>query len=419
MKKTELLAPAGSFESLSAAIQAGADAAYFGIEQLNMRARSTNNFTLEDLPAIKECCASKNVRAYLTINTILYDHDIRLMKSILDEAKAQGIDAIIASDQAVFNYARKTGIPVHVSTQANVSNIESVEFYSSFCDTIVLARELSLKQVAEICRQIRRDNIRGRSGELIRIEVFAHGALCMAVSGKCYMSLHSHFASANRGACIQNCRRSYLVTDKEEGIEFEIDNEYIMSAKDLCTIDFLDQVLEAGVDILKIEGRGRSADYVYTTTRCYREAIDAFHNGTYSRKMAEKWKEELSTVFNRGFWDGYYLGREMGEWSDVYGSKATQKKIYIGRGVKYFHQLQVAEFKLEADQLSVGNRIMVTGPTTGYVETEIEELRVENHPVETVRKGQSFSVRIPEVIRPSDKLYKIITSHDQNYSPQE
>ncbi len=416
MKNTELLAPAGSFESMMAAIKAGADAVYFGIEQLNMRARSSNNFTIEDLAEIRSRCNEHGVRAYLTINTIIYDHDVRLMKSILDEAKRQQIDAIIASDQAVFGYAKKIGLPVHVSTQANVSNAESVEFFASFCDTIVLARELSLKQVGDIIRQIKRDDIRGISGEPVRIEIFAHGALCMAVSGKCYLSLHSHFASANRGACIQNCRRSYIVMDKEEGIEFEVDNEYIMSAKDLCTIDFLDQVLETGVNILKIEGRGRSADYVYTTTRCYREAIDAWENGSYTKEKAAQWKEELSTVFNRGFWDGYYLGKEMGEWSEVYGSKATLKKIYVGRGVKYFNQLQVAEFKLETDQLSVGNRIMVTGPTTGIVESVVEELRVDDRPVETVTKGQSFSLRIPEIIRASDKLYKVVSSNDQDNS---
>ena len=414
MKTIELLSPAGSFESLSAAIKGGADAVYFGIEQLNMRARSSNNFTIEDLAEIKRICVEKGVRAYLTINTIIYDHDIRLMKSILNAAKEVGIDAIIASDQAVFNYAKKIGLPVHVSTQANVSNIESVEFFSSFAETIVLARELSLKQVGDIVRQIKREDIRSTSGELIRIEVFAHGALCMAVSGKCYLSLHSHFASANRGACIQNCRRSYIVTDKEEGVELEIDNEYIMSAKDLCTIDFLDQILATGVNILKIEGRGRAADYVYTTTKCYREAIDAYQAGTYSAERAALWKEELSTVFNRGFWGGYFLGKEMGEWSEVYGSKATLKKIYVGKGVKYFNKLGVAEFLLETDQLSVGNPVMITGPTTGIINSVVEELRVADEVVETVRKGQSFSMKIPEVVRASDKLYKVIAANDQD-----
>lgn len=348
----ELLAPAGAFESLSAAIQAGADAVYFGVEQLNMRARSTNNFTIEDLGAISDTCKKSNVRTYLTLNTVLYDHDIALMRRILDAAKENSITAVIASDQAVLMHAKKVGIPLHLSTQVNVSNLESVEFYSAYADAIVLARELSLKQVADIVKQIKRHDVRGPSGELVKIEIFGHGALCMAVSGKCYMSLHSHYASANRGACIQNCRRSYIVTDKEEGIEFEVDNEYIMSAKDLCTIDFLDQVISTGIGILKIEGRGRPADYVYTTVKCYREALDALRDGSYTPEKVAKWKERLATVFNRGFWSGYYLGKEMGEWTDSYGSKATKNKIYLGRGRKYFSDLQVAEFIMEAHALS-------------------------------------------------------------------
>ncbi len=411
MKRIELLAPAGSMESLQAAIQGGADAIYFGVEQLNMRARSGSNFTLEDLAHIRETCRAAGIKAYLTLNTILYDHDIALMKRILDCTKANNIDAVIASDQAVLNYAKKISLPVHISTQANLSNIESVEFYSSFADTVVLARELSMNQVKEIVRQIKKEKICGPSGELIRVEVFAHGALCMAVSGKCYLSLHSHFASANRGACIQNCRRSYVVTDKEEGHSFEIDNEYIMSSKDLCTIDFLDQLLDTGVRILKIEGRGRAADYVYTTTRCYRAAIDAWEAGNYSREKALAWKEELMTVFNRGFWGGYYLGKELGEWSDEYGSKATLKKIYVGKGLKYFNRAQAAEFYLESDQLSVGNTIMITGPTTGIIQAVIEEIRVEERSVETVYKGKAFSIPLDKTIRPSDKIYKVIPVH--------
>ncbi len=419
MKKPELLAPAGSFESLRAAIQGGADAVYFGLEQLNMRARSSYNFTLDDLAEIREICTEAGIRAYLTLNTILYDHDIALMKSLLNAAREHGIDAVIAGDQAVLNYARKINMPLHISTQANVSNLESVEFYSQFADTIVLARELSLQQVASIVRDIKRENITGPSGELLRIEVFAHGALCMAISGKCYLSLHSHFASANRGACIQNCRRSYIVTDKEEGTELEIDNEYIMSAGDLCTIDFLDLVIAAGAGILKIEGRGRSADYVYTTTRCYREAIDAIDAGTYTREQAIRWKEELATVFNRGFWGGYYLGKEMGEWSDVYGSKATLKKIYLGKGVKYFSKLQVAEFLLEADQLAPGNSIMITGPGTGIINMVVEEVRVDGQRVDKVKKGENFSMKVPSRIRPSDKLYKVLPADDTDRSVQE
>ena len=327
MKRSiELMSPAGSYEALMAAIQAGCNSVYFGVEQLNMRARSSNNFTLEDLKKIAEIGKENNVKTYLTLNTILYDHDITLMKSIVNAAKENGVSAIIASDHAVMNYAKKIGMEIHISTQANVSNIDTVEFYANFADVVVLARELSLMQVADISREIKRRNITGPSGKLIELEIFAHGALCMAVSGKCYLSLHSHFASANRGACIQNCRRSYVVTDKEDGMEFEIDNEFIMSAKDLCTIDFIDKILDAGVSVLKLEGRGRSVDYVHTVTKCYTEAIDAYIDGTYSQDKVKDWKEKLATVFNRGFWDGYYLGRKMGEWCDENGSKSSKKK---------------------------------------------------------------------------------------------
>jgi len=409
MEQVKLLSPAGSFESLRAAIQGGADAVYFGIEQLNMRSRSSNNFTITDLSEIYKICSQKEVKTYLTINTIIYDHDVSLMKKIIEAAKENKIDAIIACDQAVLNYAKKIGMPVHISTQANVSNIESVEFFSLFADTIVLARELSLRQVGDIVKQIKRSAIKGPSGELIKIEVFVHGALCMAVSGKCYLSLHTHNASANRGACIQNCRRSYIVKDKEEEeIEFEIDNEYIMSSKDLCTIDFMDKIIDAGVHIMKIEGRGRSADYVYTATKCYREAINAYYEKTYTKDKVDEWKVRLSTVFNRGFWDGYYLGKKMGEWSDEYGSKATKKKIYIGKGLKYFSEKNVAEFKLESNQLSVGSTIMVIGPTTGIIHGKVTELRVQDFSVDSVNKGDVFSFPLNEKIRPSDKLYKVI-----------
>lgn len=406
--KVELMAPAGSFESLTAAIQGGADSIYFGIEQLNMRARSNSNFVFDDLPKIVEICKANNLKSYLTLNTIVYDHDISLMKSIVDAAKENGIDAIIASDLAVFNYAKKTAVKVHVSTQANISNVESIEFFAPYADVMVMARELSLMQVASITREIKRRNIIGPSGELVRVEIFVHGALCMAVSGKCYMSLHSNFASANRGACIQNCRRNYIVIDKEEGVEFEIDNEYIMSAKDLCTIGFLDKVIDAGTTVLKIEGRGRSADYVYTVTKCYREAVDSIYEGTYSPAKVEDWKTRLSTVFNRGFWDGYYLGRTMGEWSNEYGSKATKKKIYVGRGLKYYENARAGEFKLEAQTLSVGDEILITGPTTGVVQTIVTELRVDDKQQEKVKKGDVFSVPMEEKVRPSDKLYKLV-----------
>jgi putative protease len=406
-RSIEIMSPAGSYEALMAAIKAGCNSVYFGVEQLNMRARSSNNFTLEDLKKIAEIGKENNVKTYLTLNTILYDHDITLMKSIVDAAKENGITAIIASDHAVMNYAKKIQMEIHISTQANVSNIDTVEFYANFADVVVLARELSLKQVADISREIKRRNITGPKGNLIELEIFAHGALCMAVSGKCYLSLHTHFASANRGACIQNCRHSYIVTDKEdENIEFEVDNEFIMSAKDLCTIDFIDQILDAGVTVLKLEGRGRSVDYVYTVTKCYSEAKQAYLDGTFTPEKIENWKTELSTVFNRGFWDGYYLGRKMGEWCNENGSKSSKRKIYLAKGVKYFDQANVGEFKCEAQSLSVGDEIMITGPTTGYLEMKIEELRVDGKLAEKVSKGDLFTIATPERIRPSDKLYK-------------
>ncbi|MCB0761281.1 MAG: U32 family peptidase [Flavobacteriales bacterium] len=404
----EIMAPVGSYESLQAALDAGCNSVYFGIEQLNMRSRSSINFTTEDLSKIVAMCSERNVRTYLTINTILYDHDIQLMRKIVDQAKESGVSAIIASDHAVMAYAKSVGVPIHISTQANVTNIETVEFYSVFADVMVLSRELSLRQVGDITREIARRNICGPSGKPIRIEVFVHGALCMAVSGKCYLSLHSHNASANRGACIQNCRRKYVVTDKDEGVEFEIDNEYIMSAKDLNTIGFLDQVVGAGVSILKIEGRGRSADYVDETVRCYREAVEAIEEGTFTREKVEQWNERLATVYNRGFWDGYYLGRTMGEWNDSYGSKATVKKIFVGRGKKYFNKIKVGEFLLESGSLKVGDKIMITGPTTGIVRAEVEEMRVDDQQVEEVGKGDRFSIPVADAIRPMDKLYKLL-----------
>jgi len=409
MKRSiELMSPAGSYEALMAAIKAGCNSVYFGVEQLNMRARSSNNFTLEDLKRIAEIGKENNVKTYLTLNTILYDHDITLMKSIVSTAKENSVTAIIAADHAVMNYAKKIGMEIHISTQANVSNIDTVEFYANFADVVVLARELSLMQVADISREIKRRNITGPSGKLVELEIFAHGALCMAVSGKCYLSLHSHFASANRGACIQNCRRSYVVTDKEDGMEFEIDNEFIMSAKDLCTIDFLDKILDAGVSVLKLEGRGRSVDYVHTVTKCYNEAIDAYLEGTYTKDKIENWKTQLATVFNRGFWDGYYLGRKMGEWCDENGSKSSKKKIYLAKGLKYFEQAKVGEFQCESHSLSVGDEIMITGPTTGYIEMKIEELRVDGKPTDKVVKGNIFTIMSDEKIRPSDKLYKLV-----------
>lgn len=409
--KLEIMAPAGSWEAMMAAIKAGADSVYFGIEQLNMRARSTNNFFLSDLKKIAQTCAAHNVKSYLTLNTIIYDHDISLMRKIVDEAKYSGITAIIASDLAVLNYSRKQKMPIHISTQANVTNIETVEFFADYADVMVMSRELTLQQVTNITQKIERRNILGPSNEPIRIEIFGHGALCMAVSGKCYISLHTHNASANRGACIQNCRRSYVVTDKEEGHELEIDNEYIMSAKDLCTIDFLDKIIEAGVSVLKIEGRGRSAEYVYTTTKCYREAAEAIANGTYTEEKIAGWLKALETVFNRGFWDGYYLGRKIGEWSSIYGSAATVKKVYLGKGNKYFDKIGVAEFLIEAQALNAGDEIIVTGPTTGYIETVVDEIRVGDISVEAASKGNLVSFKLNEKIRPSDKLYKKVPAN--------
>jgi putative protease len=405
-KKIEVMAPVGSWESLASAINAGCNSIYFGIEQLNMRARSSINFTLEDLKTIAEKCTAANVKSYITLNTIMYDHDMNLMKSIIDRANDDGITAVIASDHAVMNYAKKVGMTVHISTQANITNIDTVEFYSAYADVMVLSRELSLQQVKLITAEIEKRDVRGPNGELVRLEVFAHGALCMAVSGKCYLSLHSHNGSANRGACIQNCRRKYTVID-EEGIELQVDNEYIMSAKDLCTINFIDKVLDAGVEVLKIEGRGRSADYVDTTISCYREAVDSLHDGTYTQEKIADWMERLSTVFNRGFFDGYYLGRKMGEWSEVYGSKATKQKIFLGKGIKYFSKLKVGEFQVETRSLEKGDEILITGPTTGVVTAIVEEMRVDNKVVEKVTKGDRFSMQLDEVVRPSDKLYKV------------
>lgn len=402
------MAPVGSYESLMAAINAGCDSVYFGVEQLNMRARSSINFTTEDLGKISDICKEHNVRTYLTMNTILYSHDIALMKTIAHAAKEYGINAIITSDHAAMSYCKSIGLPVHISTQTNVTNVETVEFYAAYADVMVMSRELSLRQVSEITREIERRQIKGHSGELVRLEVFAHGALCMAVSGKCYLSLHSHNASANRGACIQNCRKQYIVTDKEEGTEFEIDNEYIMSAKDLCTIGFLDKILDTGISILKIEGRGRSADYVDIVVRCYKEAVQAIKDGTYTKEKIDDWMNQLATVYNRGFWDGYYLGRKMGEWNNVYGSKATEKKLFLGRGIKYFGKIKVGEFKIESHKLNKGDKIMITGPDFGVVKMNIDEIRVNDQAVDSVSKGEHFSLKIDQVIRPSSKLYKIL-----------
>lgn len=408
----EIMAPVGSYESLMAAIQGRANSVYFGIEQLNMRAKSSNNFTTEDLKKIVNICDENCLKSYLTVNTIIYDHDLSLMRKIIDAAKVSGITAIIASDQSVLNYAFSHGVEVHISTQMNISNIETVKFYANFADVVVLARELTLKQVARISETIEKEKIKGPKGELIRIEMFAHGALCMAVSGKCYLSLHEMNSSANRGACLQTCRKSYIVTEKETGNELEIDNEYIMSPKDLCTIDFLDKMLEAGVKVLKIEGRARPAEYVKTVSTCYNEAILSIIEKTYNKEKIDDWKARLSTVFNRGFWDGYYLGRKLGEWSKEYGSQATKRKIYIGKGTNYFTKLKVAEFKAEAGDLKIGDEILITGPTTGVIQTKVDEIRVELKNVDKAEKGESFSIPIDQIVRRSDKLYKVVDVKD-------
>ena len=408
MQKIELMAPAGNFESMQAALDNGADSIYFGVEQLNMRARATVNFTLEDLPEIVKRCEAKNVRTYLTLNTIIYDHDLSIVKTLIKQAKQANITAVIAMDQAVIAVAREHGMEVHISTQINITNIETVKFYALFADTMVLSRELSLRQVKYITDQIEKDQIKGPSGRLIEIEIFGHGALCMAVSGKCYMSLHSHNSSANRGACKQNCRKKYTVIDQETGVEMELDNEYIMSPKDLCTIDFLDQVADAGIKVLKIEGRGRAPEYVAKVIKCYREAIDSIANGNYSKEQVITWVQELEKVYNRGFWSGYYLGQKLGEWSKGSGSHATQKKVYIGKGVHFYPKAKVGEFKIEAYDLSIDDTILITGTTTGAKEFQLKQMLVNDEPLLKGTKGDSITIPLDFRIRPSDKLYKIV-----------
>lgn len=400
------MAPVGSYESLMAAIKAGADSVYFGIEGLNMRARSANNFTTEDLYKIAEICRDKGVKSYLTVNTVIYDEDIALMRSVIDAAQKAQISAIIASDVAAMMYANEIGVEVHLSTQLNISNAEALRFYSRFADVVVLARELNMDQVRTIHETIVRDNICGPKGHPVRIEMFAHGALCMAVSGKCYLSLHEHNSSANRGACAQICRRGYTVKDKDSGLELDIENQYIMSPKDLKTIHFINKMVDAGVRVFKIEGRARGPEYVYTVCRCYKEAIEAYCNGTYDEEAIGRWDEQLATVFNRGFWDGYYLGQRLGEWTHRYGSGATRQKIYVGKGIKYFSRLGVAEFEIESGELHIGDEIVITGPTTGVIIQKVEEIRYELQTVEKATKGQRISIPVKEKVRPSDKLYR-------------
>ena len=404
------MAPAGSFESLMAAIQGGADSVYFGLEKLNMRARSSFHFGAGDMPRIVSICKKHKVKTYLALNTIVYDEDIPLVKKIIRQAKKALIDGIIASDQAPIGLARKENIETHLSTQLNVSNLESLKFYSNYADVVVLARELTLVQIREIAKYIKKDKITGPSGNLIRIELFVHGALCMAISGKCYISLHQYGASANRGECYQACRRSYVARDTETGEEIEIDNEFILSPKDLCTISYIDKVIEAGASVLKIEGRARSPEYVKTVTSCYNEAITACSDGSFNQEKIKQWEQQLMTVYNKGFWKGYYLGKKTTELSRIYGSAATKRKVYIGKGINYYKKIKVAEFIIENDSVGTGDEILITGPTTGVIESIITEMHTDNGKVKKVKKGEIFSFPLTTPVRPSDKLYKVVNA---------
>lgn len=411
IQEYEIMAPVGSRESLAAAIQAGAGSIYFGIGQLNMRSHSANHFTIEDLKEIAETCNERGIKTYLTVNTVIYGEDINAMREIIDAAKAANITAVIVSDVAVMVYCRQVGMEVHLSTQLNISNIEALKFYAQFADVAVLARELNMEQVAEIYRQIEEQDIRGPRGELVRIEMFCHGAFCMAISGKCYMSLHDSNRSANRGQCTQICRRSYTVTDNETGNQLEIDNKYIMSPKDLKTIRFIDKMMKAGVRVFKIEGRARGPEYVYEVVTCYKEAIQSVLDGTYTEEKKDKWDERLSTVFNRGFWDGYYQGQRLGEWTKNYGNKATEKKVLVGKVMKYFSKLGVAEIAVEASEIEKDQNMLITGPTTGIMKFDANEIRYDLKPVEKAEKGWRVSVPVPDKVRPNDKVYKLIKTN--------
>ena len=411
IQEYEIMAPVGSRESLAAAIQAGAGSIYFGIGQLNMRSHSANHFTIEDLKEIAETCNERGIKTYLTVNTVIYGEDINAMREIIDAAKAANITAVIVSDVAVMVYCRQVGMEVHLSTQLNISNIEALKFYAQFADVAVLARELNMEQVAEIYRQIEEQDIRGPRGELVRIEMFCHGAFCMAISGKCYMSLHDSNRSANRGQCTQICRRSYTVTDNETGNQLEIDNKYIMSPKDLKTIRFIDKMMKAGVRVFKIEGRARGPEYVYEVVTCYKEAIQSVLDGTYTEEKKDKWDERLSTVFNRGFWDGYYQGQRLGEWTKNYGNKATEKKVLVGKVMKYFSKLGVAEIGVEASEIEKGQNMLITGPTTGIMKFDASEIRYDLKPVEKAEKGWRVSVPVPDKVRPNDKVYKLLKNN--------
>ena len=405
-KDFEIMAPVGSYDSLAAAIAAGTNSVYFGVEGLNMRSRSSANFTLEDLRNIAKICDEVGVKSYLTVNTIMYDSDLDYMRQIIDAVANSGISAIIASDIAAILYARSVGVEVHISTQCNVSNLEALRFYAQWADVVVLARELNLEQVANIHRAIIEQDIRGPKGELVKIEMFCHGALCMAVSGKCYLSLHEMNSSANRGACTQICRRGYEVTDLETGDRLNVDNKYIMSPKDLKTIHFLDRMIDAGVSVFKIEGRARGPEYVSTAVRCYSEALDSVCDGSFNTEKIAAWDEQLRKIFNRDFWNGYYLGQRLGEWSSKYGSSATRVKQYAAKGVKYYSRLGVGEFFMEAGELHVGDEVVITGPTTGALMITVDDIQVGCKSVEKAVKGDAFSIPVPSKIRPSDRLYR-------------
>ena len=409
INKYEIMAPVGSRESLMAAIQAGANSIYFGIGQLNMRSHSANHFTIDDLHEIASICSEHGIKSYLTVNTIIYGGDIETMHRIVDAAKEAKVSAVIAADVAVIMYCRSIGVEVHLSTQLNITNIDSLKFYAQYADVVVLARELNMEQVSEIHRRIIEDDVRGPNGELIRIEMFCHGALCMAVSGKCYLSIDNEAHSANRGDCRQVCRRSYIVTDKETGTELEVDNQYIMSPKDLKTLRFIDKMMDAGVRVFKIEGRARGPEYVYKVVTCYKEAIESVLNGTFTEEKKDKWDEELSKVFNRCFWDGYYQGQKLGEWNKNYGSAATEKKVLVGKVVKYFSKIGVAEIAVTASEIEKGEHLLITGPTTGVMYLDANEIRYDLNPVEKVEKGWNVSIPVTDKVRPNDKVFKLVT----------
>ena len=402
----EIMSPVGSYEALIAAIKAGADSVYFGVDRLNMRSRAANNFTLKDMKKITAICRKNKVKSYLTLNTILYDFDLELMKKLCREAKKTKITAIIANDISAIQYANSIGLNVHISTQSNVSNIEAVKFYSKYSDVIVLARELTLKQVEKIVNEIKKQKIKGPSGELVKIELFIHGALCVSIAGKCYMSLAQYGASANRGLCLQPCRRSYKVIDEETGDELKIENKYVMSPKDLCTIGFLDKLINAGTSVLKIEGRGKGPEYVYTTTKTYKEAVQSVLNGTYTKERIEEWNKELESVYNRGFWQGgYYLGKKLGEWSGAYGSKATKEKVFLGQISNYYSKNNVVSFVLESGKIKTDDVVLITGPTTGIIQFKVKSIHVNNKSVDFAKKGDEASVPVPSKVRKNDKLY--------------